>query len=249
LPAKDLRLPAEYQGLASRLKPVKGAPMSPVLTFAIGDIHGCQRALIAMLQQCRDYAKGQSHRLVFIGDYIDRGPDSRSVIDTLRQLQERSDSQAVICLMGNHEDMFLEALDSGDPSNWFYNGGGHTLASYGARDPKDLPPDDVAWIRSLRLSFDDGLRFFAHAGVDPDCPLDHQPREALLWIREPFLRNHRDYGRLIVHGHTPQRTARPEIRPNRINLDTGCVYGGVLTAAVFAQNQVAPVEFLTIRRD
>ncbi|WP_368904398.1 metallophosphoesterase family protein [Taklimakanibacter lacteus] len=222
------------------------AAMEPAFTFAIGDIHGCHRALLQSLKQCRDYANGQSHRLVFIGDYIDRGPDSRSVIEAIRSL-EHHDPDFVICLMGNHEEMLLDAIDTGDPSHWLSNGGAATLASYGVRDPQELPAGDVAWMRSLRLSYDDGKRFFAHAGVDPDLPLDRQPKEALLWIRDRFHRSQADYGRLIMHGHTPLDHARPEIRPNRVNIDTACVYGGVLTAAVFADEAVAPVAFLSSR--
>jgi serine/threonine protein phosphatase 1 len=115
------------------------------------------------------------------------------------------------------------------------------------RNPKSLPEEVVAWVRSLPLSFDDGKRFFVHAGVDPDHPLDRQSREALLWIRGPFHRADKDYGRLIVHGHTPTRNARVEIEPNRINIDTACVYGGVLTAAVFTHDRIAPVKFLSAR--
>lgn len=224
-------------------------PMTPPLTFAIGDIHGCHMALLDMLRQCRDYAQGRGHRLVFVGDYVDRGPDSRSVIKTLRGMEERSTAGTVICLMGNHEDLLLDAIETQDPQRWFNNGGLQTLASYGTRYPSGLPADDVAWLRSLRLSFDDGTRFFAHAGVDPGQALDQQPREALLWIRGPFLEAGRDYGRIIVHGHTPTRDGRPEIRPNRINVDTACVYGGVLTAAVFAGDEAAPVDFLTARQE
>jgi diadenosine tetraphosphatase ApaH/serine/threonine PP2A family protein phosphatase len=216
------------------------------LTFAIGDIHGCHRALLQLLELCRDHAKGEDHRLVFIGDYVDRGPDSRAVIATLRDLEQRAVGQ-VVCLQGNHEELMLEAIDSGDPTWWLNNGGGDTLQSYGIRDPASLPREDIAWIRSLGLSFDDGKRFFVHAGVDPDLSLDQQPRETLLWIREKFLRATRDYRRLVVHGHTPTRDARPEVRPNRINIDTACVYGGVLTAAVFTEDIVAPVKFLMAR--
>jgi serine/threonine protein phosphatase 1 len=222
--------------------------MNPSLTFAIGDIHGCHQALLDMLRQCRDYAAGKGHRLVFIGDYVDRGPDSRSVIKTLRGMEERSTLGTVVCLMGNHEDLMLDAIDTQDPQRWFNNGGLQTLSSYGARYPSSLPADDVAWLRSLRLSFDDGIRFFAHAGIDPDHPLDQQPREALLWIRGRFHQAATDYGRLIVHGHTPTRDGCPEIKPNRINIDTGCVYGGVLTAAVFAGDKAEPIEFLTTRQ-
>lgn len=220
--------------------------MESVLTFAIGDIHGCHKALQGLVRECGDYAAGHDHRLVFIGDYVDRGPDSRAVIETLRELERRHPGN-VVCLMGNHEEMLLEAIDSGEPWHWLHNGGAATLRSYGTSDPRQLPADDIAWIRSLRLSFDDGKRFFAHAGVDPDLPLDRQPKDALLWIRGPFHRSARDYGRLIVHGHTPLDDARPEVRPNRVNIDTACVYGGVLTAAVFAPETVAPIDFLMAR--
>jgi serine/threonine protein phosphatase 1 len=220
--------------------------MEPALTFAIGDIHGCHRALLQLLTLCDDRAGGQDRRLVFIGDYIDRGPDSRSVIEAIRELERRHPGN-VVCLMGNHEEMLLDAIDTGEPWHWLHNGGAAMLTSYGIRDPRQLPADDIAWIRSLRLSFDDGKRFFAHAGVDPDLPLDRQPKEALLWIRERFHRARTDYGRLIVHGHTPLDDVRPEVRPNRVNIDTGCVYGGVLTAAVFTPETVAPVSFLSAR--
>ena len=220
--------------------------MESAFTFAIGDIHGCRKALIQLLDQCRDYAKAQSYRLVLIGDYIDRGPDSRAVVETVRDLAQREPGN-VVCLIGNHEDMLLDAIDSGDPSHWLRNGGMDTLASYGIRDPRQLPAEDVTWLRSLRLCFDDGKRLFVHAGVDPGLPLDRQPKDALLWIRGPFLRATKDYGRLIVHGHTPLEDAKPDVRPNRVNIDTACVYGGVLTAAVFTDEAVGPVAFLSAR--
>jgi serine/threonine protein phosphatase 1 len=99
-------------------------------------------------------------------------------------------------------------------------------------------------MRALRLTYDVGRRFFVHAGVDPAKALQAQDAAALLWIREPFLKEERDYGRLIVHGHTPVTTEEPELRANRLNLDTAAAFGGPLTAAVFEDVQTGPVAFL-----
>src|SRR5262249_2252547 len=121
-----------------------GATMPPPLTFAIGDVHGCHPTLLELLAPCRAHAPGQDHRFLFSRDYVDRGPDSRAVIATLRDLEQHSTCN-VICLMGNHEELMLEAIDSGDPTWWLNNGGGETLQSYGIGDQANLPPGDVAW--------------------------------------------------------------------------------------------------------
>ena len=110
----------------------------------------------------------------------------------------------------------------------------------------DLPPAHVAWLRARPLSWDDGRRFFVHAGIDPARPLAEQRERDLIWIRERFLRDRRDHGRLIVHGHTPAADGMPEVRPNRVNLDTGAVYGGPLTAAVFSDASTEPEAFLQV---
>ena len=173
--------------------------------YAIGDIHGELRALRRLITECERDADGRPMMFVFIGDYIDRGPDSRGVVDYIMNLQSRLAANA-ICLMGNHEALALSAIDDLETENWILNGGDMTLRSYDVSSALELPAAHVAWLRSLRLTFDDGLRFFVHAGINPARPLDRQDRHDLLWIREPFLSIQHDYGRLIVHGHTPTRT-------------------------------------------
>ena len=212
-------------------------------TYAIGDIHGSLRKLRSVIVGCERDAGGEPHRFVFVGDYIDRGPDSRGVVEFLIDLQSRN--PGTVCLTGNHEALALAALDSRlYADNWLMEGGEQTLRSYGVASVADLPARHVAWLKSLPLSHDDGLRFFVHAGVDPARPLDRQNADDLIWIREPFLSDTRDYGRLIVHGHTPLRSGTPDLRANRLNLDTAAVYGGPLTAAVFTPQQAGPVGFL-----
>lgn len=214
------------------------------LTYAVGDIHGSLGKLTQLIAACRQHADGREMILVFLGDYIDRGADSAGVVRFIRGLQADLPGR-VITLMGNHEAMALGVLDGTTPvSVWLFNGGAATLQSYGVKDVHDLPGAHLDWMRALRLTYDDGRRFFVHAGVDPDKALQAQDAATLLWIREPFLQEERDYGRLIVHGHTPVTTDEPELRANRLNLDTAAVFGGPLTAAVFGDAQTEPVAFL-----
>lgn len=214
------------------------------LTYAIGDIHGSLSKLHALIARCRAHADRRPMMFVFVGDYIDRGPDSAGVVRSVMRLEAELAGH-VVALKGNHEAFVLDVIAGAiQPDVWLTQGGGETLRSYGVRRASELPIDHVQWLRSLRLSYDDGRRFFVHAGVDPQKPLDAQSEHDLIWIREPFLSDMRDHGRLIVHGHTPLAGDRPELRPNRLNLDTGAVYGGPLTAAVFVDEQTNPIAFL-----
>src|SRR5262245_30852548 len=215
-------------------------------TYAIGDIHGALAKLRDLVVRCERDADGGPATFVFLGDYVDRGPDSRGVIDYLIDLHARLTDNAIF-LMGNHEALMLQAVeDSLSVGHWLVQGGDKTLASYGVASAREIPRKHLAWLRSLRLSYDDGRRLFVHAGVDPEKALDEQNDHDLLWIREPFLSDARNYGRLIVHGHTPQREGRPDVRNNRVNIDTAAVYGGALTAAVFSDEQTAPLGFIQV---
>lgn len=217
-----------------------------MFTFAIGDTHGCCDKLARLLDDCRRFAGSRAARFVFLGDYIDRGPDSRGVIDCIIKMQA-TEPDKVVAVAGNHEDLLLAALASREAvGRWIANGGDATLRSYGVRSLHDLPPDHLSWIGGLPTDHDDGLRLFVHAGIRPGIPLDRQSRADMLWIREPFLASTADHGRLIVHGHTPQRDGTPEICRNRINLDTGAVFGGKLTAAVFAPDERMPLTVLQV---
>lgn len=217
------------------------------LTYAIGDIHGSLDKLRGLLTRCQEHAAGRPAKLVFLGDYIDRGPESCGVIECLLALQSRGGDD-VVALMGNHEDMALSVIDGTSPArSWLAQGGAATLDSYGAVRPDEILGAHIDWMRALRLSHDDGRRLFVHAGVKPGVPLDAQNPGDLLWIREPFLSDRRDYGRLIVHGHTPLENGLPEIHGNRLNLDTAAVYGGPLTAAVFDDARTEPLGFLQAR--
>jgi serine/threonine protein phosphatase 1 len=217
------------------------------LTYAVGDIHGSLDKLKSLVAACRQHADGREMSLVFLGDYIDRGPESAGVVRFVMSLELEA-PERVIALKGNHEAWALSVLDgSAQVSTWLRNGGAATLASYGVNDVGDLPRAHLDWMRTLRLTHNDGRRFFVHAGVNPAKPLDAQDEQDLLWIREPFLTDERDYGRLIVHGHTPLVTAEPELCGNRLNLDTAAVFGGPLTAAIFDDAQTEPLGFLQAR--
>jgi serine/threonine protein phosphatase 1 len=217
------------------------------MVYAIGDIHGSLQQLRSLVKIYRGHAAGRPAKFVFIGDYIDRGPDSRGVVEFLMDLQSRDAARAV-CLMGNHEALALSAFArEADVAHWIYCGGDATLRSYGAAGVADIPADHIKWLRSLPLVCDDGRRFFVHAGINPRKPLDKQKPNDLLWIREPFLSDQQDYGKLVVHGHTPTRDGMPDMGRSRLNIDTGAAFGGPLTAAVFIDDQRDPINFIQVR--
>jgi serine/threonine protein phosphatase 1 len=214
-----------------------------MLTFAIGDVHGHCAKLKRLLAFCEKHRASARAKYIFLGDYINRGPNSRDVLDLLIRLQREVDD--VICLRGNHEAVLLDVIDQVTPLyRLLLIGGDRTLASYGVVRPSALPSSHVDWLKALPLSFDDGLRLFVHAGINPQKPLLAQDPDDVLWIREPFLSDTKRYERLVVHGHTPQMTFRPEVRQNRIAVDTGAGYEGPITAAVFTAEFARPVCFL-----
>lgn len=219
-----------------------------MLTYAVGDVHGCFHLLRELLAEIDRHAAGRPRRYVFIGDYIDRGRDSAGVLALLREMQARPGAE-VVCLKGNHEDLLMKALARPDlVPNWLFNGGNTTLASFRADGPAALPPDVLRWIEELPTSFEDERRCFVHAGLNPAHDRLSQSDHDRLWIREAFLGVEHDFGKFIVHGHTPRQDGEPDLRRHRVNIDTAAVYGGRLTAAVFEDGRDAPTAFLSAPR-
>lgn len=218
-----------------------------IRVYAVGDVHGCDARLGALHAAiAADHAARPPARavLVHLGDYVDRGPDSRAVLARLRGGTPLPGA-SVVNLVGNHEQLMLAALHRRATEEmielWLDNGGVATLDSYGLapRAPEEwgaIPEADRAFLRGLRPSFALGGYFFAHAGVRPEVPLDRQDPMDLAWIREPFLSHEGALPAVVVHGHTPARA--PEVRPHRIGLDTGAVFGGKLTCAVLEADRV-----------
>ena len=218
--------------------------------YAVGDIHGRADLLMELQSLIGEDAgnfAGRRKVVVYVGDYVDRGPDSFEAIDRL--VENPLEGFESVHLMGNHESFLIGFLE--DPSLgplWLMNGGDATLASYGV-DPmaparafhdryedlrtsfaERLPESHRRFLASLAYTHREGDYLFVHAGVMPGVPLDRQDPEDLMWVREPFLYSNDDFGVVVVHGHTP--TGEVQERPNRIGIDTGAVYGGRLTALV-----------------
>ncbi|RVU18772.1 metallophosphoesterase family protein [Methylobacterium oryzihabitans] len=231
--------------LRSGLAPSERIAVDETVTYVVGDVHGCDTHLDALLEGIAEHAGGRPRNLVLLGDYVDRGPGSARVIETLRALQAREPDR-VVCLMGNHESMLLAAADGRGEDIWRINGGDAVLASYGVRRACDLPAEVIAWIRGLPTVHGDALHWYVHAGFRPTLPAPDPDVGQRLWIREPFLKADHDFGRHVVHGHTPIACGRPEVRRHRTNLDTGAVFGGALTAGVFTESQGPAVQFLRV---
>lgn len=218
--------------------------------YAIGDIHG-RADLLDQLHDLilKDRAGADAETqciAIYLGDYIDRGPDSRAVIDRL--VHDPLPGFETVHLCGNHDDFLLRFLE--DPSIaplWLANGGDATLSSYGIESAPSLettadlsalrddllahlPDDHRRFFRALAYRYTAGDYFFTHAGVRPGIGLDIQDPYDLMWIREEFLNSRADFGKVVVHGHTPAEAV--EDRPNRIGIDTGAVFTGRLSCAV-----------------
>jgi predicted MPP superfamily phosphohydrolase len=220
--------------------------------YCIGDIHGRDDLLREMAERVGADLKTRSfdHAVtVFLGDYIDRGPDSKSVVE---RLASGSWPTPIIALAGNHEDFLLTFLDdAGFLAFWRSQGGLETLHSYGvniglamagrgfeevrATFTTCLPKHHRDFINALKVSAVIGDYFFCHDGVRPGVPLDRQDRDDLLNIREPFLSSVAEHGKLVVHGHTP--AVVPEIRPNRIGIDTAAFATGQLACLVLEKEE------------
>ena len=217
--------------------------------YAVGDIHGrvdLLRRLYAMIAEDAAAAPDQRRVAVHLGDYVDRGESSRQVIELL--LDEPLAGFEPVYLRGNHEEMMLAFLE--DPTMgpmWMFNGGDATLYSYGIGHQEGATPDErhvqlrralqealparhLAFLRGLGLHHVEGDYLFVHAGIAPGRPLEQQDSQDLLWIREEFIHSTADHGSCVVHGHTI--VPAPDIRPNRIGIDTGAYFTGVLTCVV-----------------
>lgn len=223
--------------------------------YAVGDVHGRHDLLVQLADLIQaDLQRSNGSDLepetIFLGDYIDRGIESRLVVERLARGHFPT---PVRCLLGNHEMMMLSFLESADAGDlWLLNGGLETLFSYGVdaqRMPSNirletaraaliavLPAHHQRFLQTLQVSIDLGDYFFCHAGVRPGVPLAKQRLDDLIWIREPFLSGEASFGKRIVHGHTP--VMEPEVRANRINIDTGAYLTNRLTCAVLEEDTV-----------
>jgi len=205
--------------------------------FAIGDIHGCYLSLSVLLEKL-PISWGKDY-LVFLGDYIDRGPDSRRVLELIMELKEEY-PEKVFPLKGNHEWMFERFLKGLDVEIFLYNGGEATLKNYFEEVTLKIPEEHQKFIEELPLYLETPQYLFVHAGINPKKPLSLQTEEDLLWIRQSFYLYEGKFFKKIIFGHTPF----PEVLhlEDRIGIDTGCVYGGKLTAIELPEERFYQVD-------
>ena len=235
------------------------------LVYAIGDVHGCYElmkdALALLAADYAERARGRRPVLIFLGDYVDRGPHSAKAMEALVWLKRRDDLE-IHFLKGNHEQALLGFIDEPERGGpWLGFGGAETLASYGVIPPKPedgpevyvrardellerMPASHLRLLQQLELMVVVGDYAFVHAGVRPGTPLDLQEENDLLWIRQGFVDQPGPFGKVIVHGHT-WLSERPQLTEHRLGLDTGAYATGVLTAARLEDGEV---EILQVQR-
>lgn len=211
-------------------------------TFVVGDIHGCRQELNRLLAKISPHP--QEDTLIFLGDYVDRGPDSKGVIDTLLGLKKTH--KRFIALKGNHEESFLDFLAGKNRDFFLQIGGVQTLRSYGIRelsDPdgiKNIPPAHIQFLAGLLPYWENDEYIFVHAGLKPGVHLSQQGPEWLYWAdKEGFIKTDYDFGKRVIFGHSASH--QPIILPNKIGIDCGAVYGGKLTCLVLPD-----LEFISV---
>jgi serine/threonine protein phosphatase 1 len=214
--------------------------MTTKRTFIIGDIHGC----LDMLEKLMDKIawSPDNDRLIFLGDYIDRGENPKGVVDYILDLTRRS--SLVECLKGNHEAMLLDFLTGRDRFMFIINGGWKTLESYGmyesSEDDSAIPSEHRIFYESLKLYVELEDYYVVHAGFKPGLDMKKQTEDEMLWIRKSFVSSDFDFGKKIIFGHTPFK--EPFIMQNKIGLDTGAVYGNRLTCLQLPEMKFHSVE-------
>lgn len=201
--------------------------MSETKRWVIGDVHGCSKTLRALIED--KIQPGKNDKVIFVGDYVDRGPDSKGVISYLMELQLMG--YKMVMLRGNHEEMMLRSIhDARIRKDWFFNGGMPTLRSFGAREAKEIPGHFLEFVDALDYyhAMEDFL--IVHAGLNFDIPDPLTDLEGMLWIRNTFVLPEKIGNRTMVHGHTPVTVAQIEEAIQKglkdLDLDAGCVYTG-----------------------
>lgn len=209
--------------------------------YCISDIHGCYEKLENLLNKI---SLQEEDEFVFLGDYIDRGPESKKVLDLLLSIKSKFKSTF---LLGNHEQMFLDFLKRPKMDDLFlYNGGYKTLENFEKINENgegiwDVGDKYIDFLTSMKLWYETEDYFFVHAGV-PDIDLEEiteKNKETLLWVRDSFLESEYMWGKTIIHGHTPIKEI--DIYGEKINIDTGCVYGGELSCLILPELDIIKV--------
>ena len=231
---------------------VGGVDHDNILTYAIGDIHGMDKYLLKMLEFMTRCAKESPEirnlpsRFVFLGDYVDRGTGIAESLAMVRLLQEMMPAGQVVALRGNHEELLLaDYVDDSDGPSFFReessNGRSFTRCGQGLEIPADL----ISWLARLPYKFETKAQVFVHAGLDPRFKIHQQNKATMIWIRGEFLESDHDFGKRVVHGHTPSLNG-VEHEAFRTNLDTGACFGGPLSGALFDPNTNNPLSFYLV---
>lgn len=219
--------------------------MINIRTFVFGDIHGCYeqlKSLIKFIVSDKNIDLKED-KFIFLGDYVDRGPDSYKVIQYIKGLQEKYGDNQVITLMGNHEKMMCNSIETGFHHLWYKNGGNMTVKSF--EENNSTLESEYDWVKNLPLFYEDENFIYVHAGVRGNKKIIDQFEDDLLWIRNDFIFNREKYYKQIIFGHTPSILFY-EVKPfmtlgGNIGIDTGVVFGGRLTCLIIENENISEI--------